>query len=98
MIGYGFSLGAGETGSEGALRVDNLHLSSGTAPPLVIPTATPTPAPAAPSETPIEESVEEPGPEDEKEPEGGICRGAAVLPLGAIGILLASQRRRGDRG
>ena len=89
VTGYGFSLGAGETRSEGVLWVDDVHISPGAAPPLVIPTTTPTAAPAAP----VEEPVEEPG--EEEGPAGGICPVAALaLPLGMMGVLLANRRRR----
>jgi hypothetical protein len=89
MTGYGFSLGAGESSSEGAFWVDGLHVSPGAAPPLVIPDATPTTAPAAP----VEDVDEEP---DEEETSGGeICAGAAVvLPLGMVVTLLPGARRR----
>jgi MYXO-CTERM domain-containing protein len=93
VTGYGFSLGADETSSEGTLWVDDLHISPGAAPPLSIPVATPTAAPTAPGEEPIEEPVEGPG--EEEEPEGGLCPFSAVaLPLGGLGVLLASRRRR----
>ncbi len=85
VTGYGFSLDAGEASSEGVLWADDLHVSPGAAPPLVIPIATPTAAPIAPGEEPGEERV----------PGGGICPWAAVaLPLGAVGALLASRQRR----
>jgi len=89
MTGYGFSLGAGETSSEGALWVDDLHVSLGAAPPLVIPDATPEDAPAAP----IEEIDEESG--EEETSGGGICAGAALaLPLGMVVTFLPGARRR----
>jgi len=89
MTGYAFSLGAGETSSAGAFWVDDLHVSSGAAPPLVIPAATPTDAPAAP----VEEVDEEPGAEETSG--GGICPGAAVvLPLGMVVTLLPGARRK----
>ena len=85
VTGYGFSLSAGETGSEGTLWVDDLHVSAGAAPPLSIPATTPTAAPVAPGE--------EPG--EEEGPGGGVCPcGAMVLPLGVLGVLLAGRRHR----
>jgi len=91
VTGYGFSLGADETSSEGTLRVDDLYLSPGAAPPLSIPAATPTAVPT----TPAEEAAEEPGEKtgEGEEPAGGICPGAA-LPLGMLTVLLAGRRRK----
>ncbi|MCK4473416.1 MAG: hypothetical protein KAW49_16665, partial [Anaerolineae bacterium] len=91
VTGYGFSLGADETSSEGTLWVDDPHISPGAAPPLSIPVATPTSAPAAPVEGPGEEEE----PEEPEKPEGGLCPFSAVaLPLGVLGVLLAGRRRR----
>jgi len=85
VTGYGFSLGAGEDSNKGTLWIDDLHLSPGAAPPLSIPATTPTAAPVVPGE----ELGEEEG------SEGGICPCAGVaLPLGVMGVLLASRQRR----
>ena len=84
ITGYGFSLGAGEDGSEGVLRVDAVHVSPGAAPPLVIPTATPATGPAAPTEAPVEAEP----------PRGGVCPGVALLlPLGLLGVLAVGRQR-----
>lgn len=83
ITGYGFSIGAGA----GALWVDDVSLTGMEQPPQPEPTAPPTAAPG-------QEPTEEPGGEPEKGSGGGICPGAAVLPLGTIGLLLASRKRR----
>ncbi len=83
ITGYGFSIGAGE----GMLWVDDVALTGGGQPQQPEPTALPTTAP-------LESPTEEPGGEPEGESGGGFCSGAAALPLGAAGILLANQRRR----
>jgi len=81
VTGFGFSLGADEGSSEGVLWIDDLYLSPGVAPPLVIPTATPTTATAPPVE--------------EGESGGGVCPSAALaLSVGALTVLLAGCRRR----
>jgi len=79
MIGYGFSIGAGE----GTLWVDDVALVTGEEQPQPAPTAEPAEEPA---EEPIEESEEESG--------GGICPGAAALPLGAVGVVLYNGLRK----
>ena len=84
VTGYGFSVGAGE----GRLWVDDVAL--------FISPEQPQPEPTTPPlEEPTEEPVEEPGEEpEEEESGGGICPGAAALPLGAVVIALASRQRR----
>jgi len=86
MIGYGFSVGPGE----GTLWADDIALAVGEWP-QPVPTAEPVEEPA---EEPVEEPVEEPIEEPEQGSGGGICPGAAALPLGAAGVLLAGRRRR----
>jgi hypothetical protein len=87
VTGYGFSLGAGDDGNEGALWVDDVGLVTAVEQPPG-PAVTVTAAPVAP--------VEEPGEEEEpEEPGGGICPCAALaLPLGSLGILLVGRRRK----
>ena len=78
---------------EGTLGIDDVALTTGEEQPRPAPTAEPVEEPA---EEPIEEPVKEPVGEPEKESGGGICPGAAALRLGAVGVLLACQRRRGE--
>ncbi|MBU0705200.1 MAG: hypothetical protein KKC18_15225 [Chloroflexi bacterium] len=85
VTGYGFSFSAGE----GRLWVDDVALFI--SPEQPEPT---TPPPEEPVEEPTKEPVEEPVEEPEEDSGGGICPGAAALPLGAVGIVLASRQRR----
>jgi hypothetical protein len=95
IVGYGFSLGADEDGGQGVLRVDAVHVSSGAAPPLVIPSATPTTGPAAPTEAPTEEPTS--GPVETAPRRRGVCPGAAALPsLGLLGALILRRQRSAD--
>ncbi len=83
MIGYGFSLDAGE----GVLWVDDVHSSVGGAPPPAI-------SPEAPDESPTPEPTAEPGAAEEPQPQKGICPGAALaLPLSTLGLLMTARRR-----
>ncbi|MEA3339042.1 MAG: carbohydrate binding domain-containing protein, partial [Chloroflexota bacterium] len=83
VTGYGFSIGADGEQTEGIFWVDDVALITGA--------ERPQPAPIAEAtEEPGEEPVEEP----EQEPGGGFCSGAAALPLGAVGVMLANRRRR----
>ena len=87
VTSLGFSLGAGDEGSEGTLWVDDISLVTGAQQPPVSVT-TPTAAPVAPTEEPGEEEAPA-----EKATGGGICPFAAmVLPLGALGALLMGRR------
>lgn len=87
VLGYGFSIGADGEQTDGIFWLDDVALVTGA--------ERPQPAPTA---EPVEESTEEPGEELVEEPEeesgSGICPGAMALPLGAIGIVLASHGRR----
>jgi hypothetical protein len=91
VTGYGFSVGAGNDGNEGALWVDDVGLVTAVEQPPG-PVVTVTAAPVAP----VEEPGEGPGEEEEpEEPGGGICPCAALaLPLGSLGILLVGRWRR----
>ena len=80
VTGYGISIGAGQ----GTLWVDDVALVGGEAP-QPAPVTAPTEAPAASTEAPSDEG-EEAG--------GGICFSPMVLPLGVMGVFLASRRRR----
>lgn len=85
VTGYGFSFGPGE----GRLWVDDISL--------LISLEQPQPEPTTPpAEEPVEEPPEEPVEGPEEDSGGGICPGAAALPLGAVGIALVSWRRRRD--
>ncbi len=85
VTGLSFTVGAQAERHEGALWVDDIALvaAGGREQP-------PQPAPAT---APAEEQEPSEGPGAETGPGGGICSGAAVLPLGALGVLLAVRRR-----
>jgi hypothetical protein len=83
VIGYGFSIGAGDTASEGILRVDDVSLAAGEGQP--------------PVEGGLEEEVPPEGPADE--PAGGLCPlSTFALPLGALACLLVRGRARRGSG
>ena len=91
VTGYAFSIGADGEQNEGIFWVDDVGLATGEEQPPPAPVTAPTAPPVAPDEEPGEGPGED---LEEEDPGGGICRGAAVLPLGAVGALLAGRRRR----
>ena len=93
ITGYGFSIGADNDANESDLWIDDVELATGDEP---IPELGEEPI-EEPVEEPIEEPIAEPIDEPVEDPEsgGGICPSAAMaLPLGIMGIRLASRRKR----
>ncbi|MBN1180345.1 MAG: hypothetical protein JXD18_14125 [Anaerolineae bacterium] len=77
-----FTVGAQEERNEGTLWADDIMLVTGEG-------AAPVPGPGEAQATPgapAEGSGEEPG--------GGLCAGAALLPLGGLAVVLSGRRRR----
>lgn len=90
VTGYAFSFGAGSSGRSAIFWMDDLGLTSGAGQPA---------APAAEIAPQEEETAPQEGeaaPEelpDAPQRGGGVCSGAAALPLGVIGLALVSRRR-----
>jgi hypothetical protein len=82
VTGLAFSFGEDPAGQEGTLWVDDIGLTAGGSQPAPISApAVEATAPAEPAEEPQEESV------------GGICPFAAILPVGALAVLLVRKRQ-----
>jgi MYXO-CTERM domain-containing protein len=84
VMSLSFTVGAQESRNEGALWVDDVVLVAAGGEEQPASTAAP------PPEAPVEEQAEQ----EEGEPGGGLCSGAALLPLAALGVLAAIRRRR----
>jgi hypothetical protein len=91
ITGYGFSIGEDETSNEGIIWVDEITLMGVE--------SAPAPAPAEPAEEGAEEAEELPAPQPEAGPARGLCPGAAVTMVLAVGAMplgwAASRRKRG---
>jgi hypothetical protein len=86
ITGYNFSLGGGEEGSQGSVRVDDVELAGRSAP-----------AEAVEKAEPEEEEAEQPEAEPESQTQGKPCGGAGaalLLPLGAVVFTLANRRKK----
>ena len=86
MAGYGLTLGGGEGGAQGALRVDDVALLAGGAPAV----ATPEPAAGTAAEPTVVPLTEQ----QRGEHAGGRCAGALALPVGVVLAGLAGRRSR----
>lgn len=90
---YYFSLGAPEVPNKGVVWIDDVGLVGVEAPPPEPEGAEEEEPPAAEEEEPAAEEEEAPTPELKKET-GGICPLGVIVPLGALGALVVSRRRR----
>ncbi len=88
MTGYAFSFGAGGSGLEGIIWIDDVALVGASGPP-------PAGSAAEPAATDSVSADATAAPTEAAESGGGICGGAAIiLPLGAACVALFSLRRK----